>query len=179
MAAGSKRLADAITTAYNARTGDGRLSGTKTKRRAAPAPVFAKVKDVRRGNGGDYVGLVIPQGAWGLLEQKIAPHAIGAHRSTKRGLAGAKTRGRRAALKQGNYPLAGILGANAGAAKYLAGRSKALKLPDGKFAGSVHHPGTTPRHVFHPAAMIAGPVVSHAIADECGKVIRSAYRNAR
>lgn len=183
VAAGSKKLADAITTAYKARTGDGRLSGTKTKRRQTAAPVFAKVKDIRRDKKGNYVALVIPMGAHGLIEQAIEPHRIGPVRATSRGLKGARTRGRRNALKPfggaRGYEVAGMAGAQAAENKYLAGRSKALRLPDGGIRAGVNHPGTTPRRVFHPTAVGTGPLITIAMAEEAGKIIRTAYRAAR
>lgn len=177
--AGSRQLERAITNAYRARTGDGRLSGTKTKRRTASAPVFAKFKDVQRQPSGAYVGLIVPKGAYGLIEQEIPEHYIDPVRATSRGAKGAATRGRRAAIKKTGLSVAGAGGAAIGLQKYLSGRSKAL-LINGLFAANASHPGIkNPKRVFHPAAVTNGPLASAAIVRDAEKIVRGAYKAAR
>lgn len=177
---GGETMEKAITAAYRARTGDGRLSGTKTKRRQAAAPVFAQMKGVQQDKSGDWTALVVPKGAYGLLEQPIEPHFIDPQHATNRGRAAARARGYRKALKQTGSSMAAAGGAAIAEARYLAGRSQALKLPDGSLRASVAHPGIpNPKRVFTPAATKAGPLVTAAMGAAALDTVHTAYRRAR
>lgn len=179
--AGSVSVASDVAVAYRAATGgDGRLSGTQGSRRrnSAAASVSAKAKDVRKFADGNHVGLIVPTGAYGLIERPIAPHPIAAFTvdASKRDRAVLK------ALRGARKARAGGTDVSARQAAQLA-RIRAnscggtnLRLPDGGFRRSVPHPGTTGRHVFSRTVAVAGPRAISKTRQELSRQLHAGYR---
>lgn len=175
--AGAGALASEVAAAYGAVTGDGKLSGTGKARRGSgrQASVGAKAKDVRRYSDGTYVGLVVPTGAYGLLERNIAPHEISVFRYSARRRNTVLRAARKAAYAQDRSAVQATRVARAG---LDARQSTALRIPGSRtgYANSVQHPGTRAKQVFSRAVRAGGHKVNQKMLAETSKQMLAGYR---
>ncbi|MEJ7763882.1 MAG: hypothetical protein WKF86_00135 [Acidimicrobiales bacterium] len=185
--AGTKGLADHVAGSYKlASGGDGRLSGTGRARNTgrgfarggsgAQAPISAKAKDVLK-YGGDYVGLVVPTGPYGLIERDIAPHVIspfglGSGRGSRRNRRVAKVT--RAAARVGQSARGAAV---AERARIDAAQGRALAIPGSPngYAASANHPGTRGKNVFSRSVATGGPVQNRKMLDETIRQMQAGY----
>lgn len=176
--AGSSSLASDVARSYRAATGgDGKLSGTSGARRKSgkAAAVSARAKDVRRYSDGNYVGLVVPTGPYGLIEADIAPHVIAPFAYSTRGRDRIVKKARRAANRADS---SAVLAARIARAGLEARTANALRVPGSRsgYLAAVNHPGTRGRPVFSRAVAAGGGKVTERMMAETTKQMLVGYK---